>query len=569
MELLEQIREMLARLAQLTKEELDDLRSKIVECADTYDAEATTPENVAILNELAEAGENVMSRQAEIEAAEAQAEIDKQAARDRLAKISGNAGEEPEDGGGDAAGEGDAAAGGEGGGATAETPTAVAASGKPSVPSATRMSRSTSTTPSSPEMGDAASRSNLVAAAGLPGTPPGTVFEDKWQLAQAISLQLQRMRKTDRSNGGVLVASAEYHYPDERRISDDFGDAMRKMDAVTSREALVATGGICAPVNVDWTLPTFAGADRPIRDGLPAFEATRGGITFRTPPSLSGLANATGVWTEATDLNPAGATKPVLTISCPSTQTVYVSAVSTRLGFGNMESMFDPETVAANTDLAIAAAARIAENNLLTQLHNVSVQGITTAKLLGAARDFLGWLDAIGANYRTTNRIPRSTMLTIILPDWVKDLIRADRVRELAHDATSSLDPLAVSDDYIESLFTERHYHPIFHLDGLATEDSEPQQFTAPTASSAMPSFPSYVVSTIFVEGSVQFLDGGRLDLGVVRDSTLDATNDYETFVETFENLAFRGFANGAWEIVSNLCANGGSAATVATTSFC
>lgn len=28
----------------------------------------------------------------------------------------------------------------------------------------------------------------------------------------------------------------------------------------------------------------------------------------------------------------------------------------------------------------------------------------------------------------------------------------------------------------------------------------------------------------------MQYLDGGRLDLGVVRDLTLDATNDYETF---------------------------------------
>lgn len=45
----------------------------------------------------------------------------------------------------------------------------------------------------------------------------------------------------------------------------------------------------------------------------------------------------------------------------------------------------------------------------------------------------------------------------------------------------------------------------------------------------------------LYPEGTYQFLDGGRLDLGVVRDSTLDATNDYETFVETFESVAMRG----------------------------
>ena len=56
-----------------------------------------------------------------------------------------------------------------------------------------------------------------------------------------------------------------------------------------------------------------------------------------------------------------------------------------------------------------------------------------------------------------------------------------------------------------------------------------------------------------------QFLDAGRLDLGVVRDSTLDATNDYEVFTEQFESVAFRGFASGAIQFVSSLTATGAS----------
>ena len=54
----------------------------------------------------------------------------------------------------------------------------------------------------------------------------------------------------------------------------------------------------------------------------------------------------------------------------------------------------------------------------------------------------------------------------------------------------------------------------------------------------------------VFVEGSVQRLDAGRLDLGVVRDSTLDATNDYETFVEVFETVVSRGFANSGLQLI-------------------
>jgi hypothetical protein len=67
----------------------------------------------------------------------------------------------------------------------------------------------------------------------------------------------------------------------------------------------------------------------------------------------------------------------------------------------------------------------------------------------------------------------------------------------------------------------------------------------------------------LFPEGAIQFLDAGRLDLGVVRDSTLDATNDYETFVETFEGIANRAFSKGIWQVLSVLKATGGSAGTV------
>ena len=52
----------------------------------------------------------------------------------------------------------------------------------------------------------------------------------------------------------------------------------------------------------------------------------------------------------------------------------------------------------------------------------------------------------------------------------------------------------------------------------------------------------------------------------VVRDATLDATNDYETFVETFEAVAFRGFASGAYEMVTTLSATGASSGTAAVT---
>jgi hypothetical protein len=73
----------------------------------------------------------------------------------------------------------------------------------------------------------------------------------------------------------------------------------------------------------------------------------------------------------------------------------------------------------------------------------------------------------------------------------------------------------------------------------------------------------------LFPEGAVQYLDGGRLDLGIVRDATLDATNDMEMFTEIFESLAMRSFTGGAIQYVSTLCASGASAGTVSTVGSC
>ena len=135
-------------------------------------------------------------------------------------------------------------------------------------------------------------------------------------------------------------------YPEERRLGDSLETNTRRLDAVCGLQAarydrkgtLVASGGICLPVNVDYSVPTWSTTDRPLRDGLPAFEANRGGIRFVSAPdigvpdlqaSASGAGTSTTVWTEATDANPAGATKPVWAVSCGTEQLVYLNAVAT------------------------------------------------------------------------------------------------------------------------------------------------------------------------------------------------------------------------------------------------
>ena len=454
---------------------------------------------------------------------------------------------------------------------------ALAASAAPPAPSgivARMAARQGKPTPSPEASAPRGQASALIASAAMRGeVTPGQPIGSRWELAQAMAETLTRMPRQGPARGDVVLASAHWHYPEDRQLGDSEAHNAQIMDAVAHPMALLASGGICLPVNVDYGVPTWATAERPLRDGLPAFEATRGGLRYVQAPDIGSWAAATGIWTEATDAAPGAATKPIVSLACGTEQLVYVEAVSTRIGIGNLQGRFAPEQVAANTDLATAAAARVAENNLLNLIAAACVADVTTGTGvgIGATRDLLTAIDQACAAYRNLHRIPRSQALTAIFPDWVRDLVRIDLAREIGHSQNSDWNSLAVTDEQVEELLVVHGVKPIFHLDGqpASVAGGVAQTFAAQGASGAINPFPSKRVWYLWSEGQIQFLDGGRLDLGVVRDSTLDAVNDFEIFVEVFETVAFRGFTAGALQLVSTLCANGSSAGTVDTHATC
>lgn len=565
---MEKIRELLGRLTALTAEELTELRSLIVEEFDRLDAEPTTPENGAIITELAEASDQVLAESGNRDAAMAEAEEAKESARERIAALKGEepeaeetTEEEKEEPAEELPAAEEAPAEEE-----VETPEPVAAS------AVARMAGRTPPPSPERETEPQPNRVSLVATGALRGLrDPSNPIEDREEFATAMAETLQRLPRHGAPRGDILLASGRWEYPEERRLGGDPEENTRKMEAVTSPEALVATGGICAPGNVDYAVPTWATADRPLRDGLAAFQATRGSVRFVQPPDVSALEAATSIWTAATDAAPGAATKPVLTVACGSTEEVLVDAIPTRVQFGNMQGRFAPEQVAANTDLAIAAAARIAENNLLNKIAEKCVKGVANKEIvLGATRDLLMMIDQVRAQQIQLHRLPDAQVITAIFPRWVKDLIRIDLLREVGHDNSSDWNVLKITDAQVSELLRAHGVNAIFHLDGqsAAVEGGVSQVFAAPVKGT-IKAFPTKLVWYAFPEGQMQFLDAGRLDLGVIRDATLDATNDYETFLETFEGIAFRGYANGALQLVAELCASGGSAGTVSTASKC
>jgi hypothetical protein len=572
---MDEIRDLLQRLTTLTEDELATLRSLVVEEFKRLDGEPTSVDSTALMNELADIGEQAMAEGKAREEAQAQAEADKDAARQRIAAISGDSEDEPseeeapaeetEETPEEETPEAEVPAEEE---TPAEVPEPVAATG-----AVQRMARAAGKPTPSPEAATQRVAGVLTASAGH---DRGRPISDREELAREFADQLDSMPKDGPNRGKVIVASAKADYPPERKLTSDAEANARLFEAVSGLHAqkfdrrtgaLVATGGICAPVNVDYAVPTYATSDRPLKDGLVSFETPRGGVRFVQPPDLAEWEAATGIWSEATDAEPAGATKPIVALACGTEMEALVEAVTTRVGFGNMQSRFAPEQVAANTDLAIAAAARVAENNLLKLIEATAVKDITNTKHLGASRDFLSEIDETVAMYRWVHRLPRTQALTAIFPDFLREMFRTDLARESAHQQDSTWNSLMVTDEQIDDLLAAHGVNAIWHIDGQPAKtggEAYPLQgFTADTAAAEFKKYPTKIVWYFFAEGQINFLDGGRLDLGVVRDSTLDATNDYETFVETFEGIAPRGFKNGVLQLVTEVEPTGASSGTI------
>jgi hypothetical protein len=416
------------------------------------------------------------------------------------------------------------------------------------------------------------------ASAGLTEFAPGATLtrKDMWKAFA------DKLRSVHNQPGyeRYKVATVRAEFPESRHLTAS-GDAeanMERVEAVVdaarsvhatrngfdeSGRALVAAG-FCAPLENLYDIRTIGDTERPVRDALVRFAADRGGIQYR--PALDGVTQTGGIgfWDAADDEADPLVPKTCVEIACPGILTAEVEAIYQCLTFSNMSTRFDPEFMDSVIRAQSIAHARIAENRLLTLMTTASKR-IFSTQLLGATRDILVVMDKVIAYYRNVHRLANETALRWIAPLWARYLMRADITRQMVGDG---LQTLAVTDAAVDSWFRERNVNPTWHLDGIDPPDIPspvvpvPAQFyTLLVADAPVPPFPDALSTLLFAEGDWLHLDGGTLDLGVVRDSTLNGQNRFQTFSESFEFPAFRGIES--LHVVIPAEPTGASAATV------
>lgn len=585
--------ELLARINDLTGEELADLETRLREAfAEASGVEPPTSESVAQMSELRDAISTVTAEQTTRE--EAQAALEEKAAQLR-AEVDGagdgdEEGDEQTDGdeGDETPADGDTPAEGDTTPAEGETPAettpeAVAASTTPPAtpPSPRRAPLTGRRVPASHRprpTGASLTRRGLVAAGDLPGISAGQPISSWADLAPAMS---DKITATRGSRGEYMVASLHWDY-DEAHTLDGNGEANgekitaglkeheQRIDSIRASgnpDALVAAGGLCAPLAPYYELMVVSGAQRPVRDSLAQFGATRGGISYITPPKLGDLDSAVTQWTNQNDIDAAGGTptKPCVRIACGTPTTVQIYGVPLCLEFGNIGARTFPEQVDANNQLGLATHARFAETTLLAAIDAGSTAVTVTADTYGAARSLLSVLSVARAGMVNRHRVPQNTKVRVILPAWARALLRTDIARQLATDASENDGgALAVTDAQIDNWLAVRNINVTWHEDGTGT-GATGERFAA-QAAGALLRFPTQVKIRMFLEGTWLFLDGGRLDVGIIRDSTLVSTNDYKSFFEVFEAVAKVGPESNL--ITLPVSPTGASGATVTAAAF-
>lgn len=394
------------------------------------------------------------------------------------------------------------------------------------------------------------------AATGLRDIAAGETLDRK-KLYTAFHGKIEAVRSGNAS-GRHEVATVRANFPETRflgrgesafGVMDKISAAVKEAQTLHARDnqqSLVAAG-LCAPLENLYDIEVIGDDDRPVRDALVRFGVDRGGIQYR--PSFDGVTQTggIGVWTAANDTDVVEPldVKTCAEIACPGLEDAVVDAVYQCLTFSNMSTRFDPEWMESVIRAQRIAHARFAENRLLTQLTTAS-KNIASVEILGATRDTLFTLDHMIAYYRSVHRLRDDVPLRWIAPQWFKYMLRADIAYQMVGDGLVSL---AVTDQMITSWFADRNVNVTWHLDGinppdvdLGTDVVTPSQVYALLAANAVvPPFITPVSTLLFREGDWLHLDGGTLDLGTVRDSTLNSRNRFQTFSEAWEGTAFRG----------------------------
>jgi len=353
-------------------------------------------------------------------------------------------------------------------------------------------------------------------------------------------------------------------------------EIMEAMASEPGSPALTAGGGWCAPNEIRYNFFNIAEEPTGMID-LPTIGVTRGGLQWPVSPAIgdvfytSGASNAASgfggfafsfantsdpwLWSDTDDqLTVTGAVnKPTLRVPCSTFTSGRLEAYGLTLTAGNLTDSAYPEQT-QNFLRLLRMAYSHAINARLISLVSAASTGITNVPAAGTQGAFQTILDAAemaATDYRNKFAMADDAVLEVVYPRWTLAVMRADLAWR------NNVERESVPDSVLRGFFTDRGLRAQFVSDW--------QVRGASGFGTGRTSWPTAVQFMMYAPGTFLHGQGMSLDLGVVRDSVLNAENDFTAaWAEETHMVAKVGHESRIY--TTNYNVNGAGSAGIAAT---
>lgn len=556
------------KLAALKANELSDLLAELREGFATAKEQSESDDDVATLKLVTDAVVQVKDRIREIKAEEAArenaiAELDKLVAEDEDegAAESDATGDEGE---GDATGEAEAETEA---GAETEEKVLVQASGLGGIQiRRPQESKFTPDAPAQTKLGSSPMRATY-----NPGgvVSPNEIYTNE-TLSKTIERTVEAMRTsgvpegghtigmmTEATHAGELVLQASHEGLSSSELAEMAIEKNLTATYDAYNEVLQASGGVCAPSQIDYMINVIGGVDACISNQIPTIRTNRPMSIFEdivldftnilTDPRF---AAGIGVVTASQDAlgyassDPAGPTpdKGCVHVDCPSpVDCAEMRAIYQCLTIGEFQSRNFPEYVDAFRRMLDLAYKFKKEQTILDDIVTAAGAPIplnpatfgSVRDILPAIRNIITRADGVSGtrgNWRVW--VPRHLKVQLA-NDILRTAFSITSNEPLPMSISKGLATLAVDEGIMVGEYCASA--------GLTTQ-GDPTFVTAPVKGAPLEPLPPSTRIIIAREGFAFRQSQGELRVGL-RES-LVKTNDFGTFVEGFESTCFRNTTN-------------------------
>ncbi len=378
-----------------------------------------------------------------------------------------------------------------------------------------------------------------------------------------------RARRHTDSYGGAKIATIRNNFDTVLSETSSVDAVQAYMDKVNSSrdaqafESLVAAGGWCATSQIRYDFFNIAMQEGMI--DLPTFGVERGGIQYPISPSLAdtfspalpwytAFTNATvpWLWSEADDILAVtgSPTKPCIRVPCSTMDNKRLECYGICLTAGNLAVNAWPESTANFLRLLMAAHYHASNARYISTIASLAVANAgCTVTGSGMTAPMLATAELGAIDYRAKYGMGPNEVIEWVFPTWSLGAARADLAKRTGVDPSQGFN---VSNSDIGAWFSTRNIRAQFVEDYQVRAAGQPGAVTA----GGITQYPGTLKGLMYAAGTVARGNGMALDLGVVRDSTLNRTNDFTAaWMEECHLIA--KFGHEVREYTINICPDG------------